>query len=50
MVGVEFSYFQSEYFNFCTPAFLLVRLYENLVRRLSAKNLCAYVLIVARRR
>ena len=50
LIGVEFSYFQSDYFNFFAPAFLLVRLYESLMQRLSARNLCAYVLIVARKR
>lgn len=49
VAGVELSYFQSDYFNFFAPAFLLVRLYENFIRRLSARNLAAYVLIVARK-
>jgi ubiquinone/menaquinone biosynthesis C-methylase UbiE len=50
LIDVEFGYFQSEYFNFFAPAFLLVRWYENLMQRLSAKNLCAYLLIVARKK
>lgn len=44
-----FSYYQSPYFNFFLPLFLLSVSYEYLLLKANAKNLCAYMLIVARK-
>lgn len=44
------SYYQSRYFDFFVPAYLLSAAYELAVRALHARDLAAYVLVVARRR
>jgi SAM-dependent methyltransferase len=44
------SYYQSPYFNFFFPAYAVSAAYEVLVRSVGARNLGAYVLIVARKR
>jgi ubiquinone/menaquinone biosynthesis C-methylase UbiE len=49
LVNTTFSYYQSRYWNFLFPMFVLSALYETVVRRLDARNLCAYLLIVARK-
>jgi ubiquinone/menaquinone biosynthesis C-methylase UbiE len=43
------SYYQSPYFSFFLPLYLLSAAYEALVRALGAKNLCAYLLVVAKK-
>jgi ubiquinone/menaquinone biosynthesis C-methylase UbiE len=43
------SYSQSDYFDFLLPVYLLSALYELAVWRLGLTNLCAYVLVVARK-
>ena len=44
------SYYQSEYFDFFVPFFLLSALYELIVRALGLRDLGAVALVVARRR
>lgn len=44
------GYFQSSYFSFFVPFFLLSVLYEDLIRALRLKNLGAYLFIHARKR
>ena len=43
------SYYQSHYFRFFVPLFLASALYEIVLQALGAKDLCAYVLVVARK-
>ncbi len=50
MVGVHTSYYQSQYFDFFVPLYLVSALYEALIQALGVKNLCAYLLIVARKK
>ncbi|MFX4261827.1 class I SAM-dependent methyltransferase [Pelotomaculum propionicicum] len=45
-----FSYYQSPYFNFLLPLFLLSVIYEYLLLKTNAKNLSAYMIIVARKK
>lgn len=49
LLDVRVNYYQSKYYDFFVPLYLLSVLYELLVRALNAKNLGASVLIVARR-
>ncbi len=49
VVDVQFGYYQSYYFDFFVPFFLLSALYEMLLQAFGARNLCAYILIVARK-
>lgn len=44
------SYYQSHYFRFFVPLFLVSALYEMLLQAFGAKDLCAYVLVVARKK
>jgi SAM-dependent methyltransferase len=44
---LRLSWYQSEYFAFLTPAYVASCAYELLVRRLGARNLCAYMLLRA---
>lgn len=44
------SYYQSRYFDFFFPAYLLSALYELVVRAAGRRDLAAYVLVVARKR
>jgi SAM-dependent methyltransferase len=46
---MKLGYYQSQYYNFLFPAFLASASYEMLVRSLRARNLAAYVLVVARK-
>jgi SAM-dependent methyltransferase len=50
VVDIHPSYYQSPYFNFFVPLFLVSALYEALIRTLQMKNLCAYLLLIARKR
>lgn len=50
VIQMHFSYYQSPYFCFFVPLFLLSALYEIVVQAIGAKNLCAYVLVVAKKR
>lgn len=43
------SYYQSPYFGFFLPLYILSAAYEMLVRALGARDLCAYLLVVARK-
>lgn len=49
IVEMHLSYYQSRYFDFFVPLYLISALYEMLIRTLEVKDLCAYVLIVARK-
>jgi ubiquinone/menaquinone biosynthesis C-methylase UbiE len=44
------SYYQSHYFRFFVPLFLVSALYEILLEAFGVKDLCAYVLVVARKK
>lgn len=47
---VHVSYYQSKYFDFCFPLFVASALCEMLLQAIGSKNLCAYTLVVARRK
>jgi len=49
IVDIHVSYYQSLYFSFFAPLFLISALYELLIQTLGAKNLCAYILVIARK-
>ena len=49
IVEVRPSYFQSHYYAFFVPFFLVSTLYEGTMQFLGARNLCAHYLIIARR-
>lgn len=49
VVDVRVDYYQSEYYSFFFPAYLLSAGYELLVRALGLRNLAAAVLVVARK-
>jgi SAM-dependent methyltransferase len=49
IVDIHLSYYQSIYFSFFAPLFLVSALYELLIQTLGAKNLCAYLLVIARK-
>ena len=49
IVTLHLGYFQASYFSFFLPLFLMVAVYEMLVQFIRAKNLCAYILIVAKK-
>lgn len=48
--SVEVSYYQSPYYEFFLPLFLISALYELCLRTLGLKNLAAYVVVLADRR
>jgi SAM-dependent methyltransferase len=50
VIDIRPSYYQSLYFDFCAPLFLLSALYEALIQTLGARNLCAYLLVIARKK
>jgi SAM-dependent methyltransferase len=50
VVEMHLNYYQSEYFNFFVPLFVMSALYEVLLQAIGAKNLCAYIIIVARKK
>ncbi len=50
VVKTHLSYYQSPYFSFFFPLYVVSALYELLIYAFGAKNLCAYVLVVARKR
>ena len=50
IVNSYLSYYQSHYFRFFVPLFLVSALYEILLQAFGAKDLCAYVLVVARKK
>ena len=49
IVDLKTNYYQSPYFNFLIPLFLISALYEILLQFIGAKNLSAYILIVAKK-
>jgi ubiquinone/menaquinone biosynthesis C-methylase UbiE len=50
IISMEPIFYQSPYFDFFLPLFLTSALYETLVAWLGVKDLCAYLLVVARKR
>ncbi|GMV94425.1 MAG: hypothetical protein AMXMBFR82_42030 [Candidatus Hydrogenedentota bacterium] len=46
---IDISYSQSGYFSFFLPCFLVSALYEMVVMALGIQNLCAYMIVVARK-
>lgn len=50
VVGAHLRYYQSRYFSFFVPLYVLSVLYEMLIQALAMKNLAARVLIVARKK
>ncbi len=50
VVKIHLTYYQSPYFNFLFPLFIVSAFYEALLYAFGLKNLCAYVLVVARKR
>lgn len=49
VMEVRLHYYQSRYFTFFFPLYVLSALYELLLYSLKAKNLCAFLLVVARK-
>lgn len=50
IVEIKISYYQSYYFNFFAPLYLLSVIYELIINYLDIKNLGAYILFVARKK
>lgn len=50
LVDVHLSYYQSPYFAFFVPLFVISAIYEILIRAIGAKNMAAYVLVVAQKK
>lgn len=46
---IQNGYYQSSYFSFFVPFFLISAFYEMCVMRLGIRNLCAYLLVIARK-
>lgn len=49
IVDLQLNYYQSDYFSFFLPLYVLSAMYELALAGLRAKNLAAYVLLVARK-
>lgn len=49
VIALQPTFYQSRYFDFIFPCYLLSVLYEVLVSSLGLNNLCAYLLVVARK-
>lgn len=49
VIETRVSYYQSSYFSFFVPLYFVSAAYEFLVRGIGVRDLCAYVLIVARK-
>lgn len=49
VVEIKLGYYQSPYFSFFSPLFLLSCMYELIVYATGSKNLCAYILVIARK-
>ena len=43
------NYFQTSYFSFFVPFFVIMAIYEMLLQYIRAKDLCAHILIVAKK-
>lgn len=50
IIELNLSYYQTHYFNFCFPLYLLIAFYEIFLLTFRIKNLCAYILFVAKRK
>ncbi|MFA5933073.1 MAG: methyltransferase domain-containing protein [Microgenomates group bacterium] len=46
---IKLSYYQSRYFSFFLPFYIVSIIYELILYTLGLKNLCAYILIIARK-
>jgi ubiquinone/menaquinone biosynthesis C-methylase UbiE len=49
IVEIRLNYFQTSYFSFFVPCFVIMSIYEMLLQCIRAKNLCAHILIVAKK-
>ena len=49
IVDVHLSYYQSPYFDFFVPLYLFSAIYDIILQIVGAKNLCAYILVVAKK-
>lgn len=49
IVEIKFSFYQSQYYDFFLPLFLISSFYEILIQTVGAKNMCAYILVIARK-
>lgn len=47
IVDIHLSYYQSSYYHFFLPLFLVSAIYDIILEAIGAKNLCAYLLVVA---
>jgi SAM-dependent methyltransferase len=50
IADLRLSYYQSQYYKFFAPLFLVSALYEALIQTIGAKNLCAHLLVIARKK
>lgn len=50
IAAIHLSYYQAQYFKFFFPLFLIIAFYEIVLQFFRAKNLCAYILIVAKKK
>ena len=50
VVEVHAGYYHSRYYGFFIPLYLLSVLYELIISKLDIKDLCGYLLVVARKR
>jgi len=49
IVEIRLNYFQTSYFSFFVPFFVLMAFYEMLLQYIRARDLCAHILIVAKK-
>jgi len=49
IVEIRLNYFQTSYFSFFVPCFVIMAIYEVLLQCIRARDLCAHILIVAKK-
>ena len=49
IANIYLSYYQASYFKFFIPLFLIMAFYEGFLQFFRAKNLCAYIMVVAKK-
>ncbi len=49
IVEIRLNYFQTSYFSFFVPFFVIMAIYEMLLQCIRARDLCAHILIVAKK-
>jgi len=49
IVEIRLNYFQTSYFSFFVPFFVIMAIYEMLLQYIRARDLCAHILIVAKK-